>query len=155
VPTADDLDAVRNALSAGGTVILMKIGKRLDRILDILEEKGMIEHGVFVSHAGMGNQSVETNLRKLRGEGPEKGLPLNPPCPCQITGASMKVYFVGAGPGDPELLTVKAERLLKNCEICIYAGSLVSEQVLDLLPRDAERHDSSALDLQENIPVIH
>ncbi len=61
----------------------------------------------------------------------------------------MKVYFVGAGPGDPELLTVKAERLLKNCEICIYAGSLVSEQVLDLLPRDAERHDSSALDLQE------
>ncbi|MGO9116604.1 MAG: precorrin-4 C(11)-methyltransferase [Desulfomonilaceae bacterium] len=61
----------------------------------------------------------------------------------------MKVYFVGAGPGDPELLTVKAERLLKNCKICIYAGSLVSERVLDLLPQHAERHDSSALDLQE------
>ncbi len=73
VPTADDLDAVRNALSAGGTVILMKIGKRLDRILDILEETGMIEHGVFVSHAGMKNQRVETNLRNLRGERPEKG----------------------------------------------------------------------------------
>jgi precorrin-2/cobalt-factor-2 C20-methyltransferase len=73
VPTADDLDAVRNALSAGGTVILMKIGKRLDRILDILEEKGMLEQGVFVSHAGMENQRVETDLRKLRGEGPEKG----------------------------------------------------------------------------------
>jgi len=61
----------------------------------------------------------------------------------------MKVYFVGAGPGDPELLTVKAERLLKNCRICIYAGSLVSDRVLDLLPRDAERHDSSTLDLEE------
>ncbi len=61
----------------------------------------------------------------------------------------MKVYFVGAGPGDPELLTVKAEGLLKNCKICIYAGFSVSEQVLDLLPRNAERHDSSALDLQE------
>ncbi len=73
VPTADDLDSVKNALSAGGTVILMKIGNRLDRILDILEEKGMLEQGVFVSHAGMGNQRVETNLRKLRGEGPEKG----------------------------------------------------------------------------------
>ncbi len=73
VPTADDLDAVRNALSVGGTVILMKIGKRLDRILDILEEKGMLEQGVFVSHAGMENQRVETDLRKLRGEGPEKG----------------------------------------------------------------------------------
>ena len=61
----------------------------------------------------------------------------------------MKVYFVGAGPGDPELLTVKAERLLKNCQICIYAGSLVSDRVLDLLPRNAERHDSAALDLEE------
>jgi precorrin-4/cobalt-precorrin-4 C11-methyltransferase len=61
----------------------------------------------------------------------------------------MKVYFVGAGPGDPELLTVKAERLLKNCQICIYAGSLVSDSVLDLLPRNAERHDSASLDLEE------
>ncbi len=61
----------------------------------------------------------------------------------------MKVYFVGAGPGNPELLTVKAQRLLKNCRICIYAGSLVSKQVLDLLPPDAARHDSSALDLEE------
>jgi precorrin-2/cobalt-factor-2 C20-methyltransferase len=73
VPTADDLDAVRQAISTGGTVILMKIGKRLDRVLDILEETGMIEHGVFVSHAGMESERVETNLRNLRGERPEKG----------------------------------------------------------------------------------
>ncbi len=73
VPTADDLGAVRKALSRGGTVILMKIGKRLDRILDILEETGMIGQGVFVSHAGMENQRIETNLSKLRGETPEKG----------------------------------------------------------------------------------
>ena len=38
----------------------------------------------------------------------------------------MKVYFVGAGPGDPELLTVKARRLLENARLCIYAGSLVN-----------------------------
>jgi precorrin-4/cobalt-precorrin-4 C11-methyltransferase len=61
----------------------------------------------------------------------------------------MKVYFVGAGPGDPELLTVKAQRLLKNCRICIYAGSLVNPQVLGLIPQEAETHDSAALDLQE------
>lgn len=61
----------------------------------------------------------------------------------------MKVYFVGAGPGDPELLTLKAHRLLKNCRICIYAGSLVNPQVLDLLPQEAEKHDSAALDLEE------
>ncbi len=61
----------------------------------------------------------------------------------------MKVYFVGAGPGDPELLTIKAERLLRNCRICIYAGSLVNPEVLGLLPPTAERHDSAALDLEE------
>ncbi len=61
----------------------------------------------------------------------------------------MKVYFVGAGPGDPELLTVKASRLLAGARVCIYAGSLVSPGVLDLLPADAERHDSAALDLEE------
>ena len=47
-----------------------------------------------------------------------------------------KVYLVGAGPGDPELLTLKAARLLQSCRFCIYAGSLVSPQVLALLPAD-------------------
>jgi precorrin-4/cobalt-precorrin-4 C11-methyltransferase len=61
----------------------------------------------------------------------------------------MKVYFVGAGPGDPDLLTVKASRLLANARMCIYAGSLVSPGVVDLLPQDAERHDSAGLDLEE------
>jgi precorrin-4/cobalt-precorrin-4 C11-methyltransferase len=50
----------------------------------------------------------------------------------------MKVYFVGAGPGDPELLTVKARRLLENARRCIYAGSLVNPQLLQLLPADLE-----------------
>ncbi len=65
----------------------------------------------------------------------------------------MKVYFVGAGPGDAELLTVKAERLLKSCRCCIYAGSLVSPQVTSLLPETAEGHDSSRLTLEEIIAV--
>ncbi|MCY3023907.1 MAG: precorrin-4 C(11)-methyltransferase [Planctomycetota bacterium] len=61
----------------------------------------------------------------------------------------MRVYFVGAGPGDPELLTRKAERLLRTCRFCIYAGSLVSPGVLALLPANAERHDSAALTLEQ------
>jgi precorrin-4/cobalt-precorrin-4 C11-methyltransferase len=66
----------------------------------------------------------------------------------------MRVYFAGAGPGDPELLTVKAARLLQTCTICVYAGSLVSPEVLQLLPRDAERHDSAGMDLEEIIEVF-
>lgn len=66
----------------------------------------------------------------------------------------MKVFFVGAGPGDPELLTVKAANLLRNCRCCIYAGSLVSPKVVAMLPPDAERHDSSKLDLDAIISII-
>lgn len=61
----------------------------------------------------------------------------------------MKVFFVGAGPGDLELLTVKADRLLRQTQICIYAGSLINPDILGLLPPEAQRHDSANLDLQE------
>jgi precorrin-4/cobalt-precorrin-4 C11-methyltransferase len=65
----------------------------------------------------------------------------------------MKVYFVGAGPGDPELLTGKAARLIRGARVCIYAGSLVSPDVLALLPDDAERHDSAGMTLEEIVGV--
>jgi len=65
----------------------------------------------------------------------------------------MKVYIVGAGPGNPEWLTVQAERLLRQAKICIYAGSLVNPQILDLLPADCARHDSAHLCLEEIIAL--
>ena len=65
----------------------------------------------------------------------------------------MIVHFVGAGPGDPELLTRKAERLLRACRICVYAGSLVSPGVLSLIPAEAERHDSARMSHDEVVAV--
>jgi precorrin-4/cobalt-precorrin-4 C11-methyltransferase len=66
----------------------------------------------------------------------------------------MRVYFVGAGPGDPELLTIKAERLLRTCTVCIYAGSLVSPAVRRLIPKSAKRYDSSRLSLKEIVALF-
>lgn len=66
----------------------------------------------------------------------------------------MKVYFIGAGPGDPELLTVKAQRLLQTARCCIFAGSLINPDLLRLLPADAERHDSAAMALDTIIARI-
>jgi precorrin-4/cobalt-precorrin-4 C11-methyltransferase len=43
----------------------------------------------------------------------------------------MTVYFIGAGPGDPELITVKGQRLIRSCPVILYAGSLVPAAVLD------------------------
>ncbi|MDR1612580.1 MAG: precorrin-4 C(11)-methyltransferase [Planctomycetota bacterium] len=66
----------------------------------------------------------------------------------------MQVWFVGAGPGDPELLTLKAARLLGAADCCIYAGSLVPAAVLDLLPASAERFDSARMDLAEIVKAM-
>ncbi|MEX1316966.1 MAG: uroporphyrinogen-III C-methyltransferase [Synechococcaceae cyanobacterium] len=52
--------------------------------------------------------------------------------------ASGRVYLVGAGPGDPELLTVKAQRLLRRCDALVY-DSLVPKALLDLVPPGCER----------------
>ncbi len=67
IPTADDLTDLRQALRTQGTVIIMKIGKRLDAVLDLLEQYHALDSGVFISHAGMYNEHLETDLRKLRG----------------------------------------------------------------------------------------
>ena len=47
-----------------------------------------------------------------------------------------KVYFVGAGPGDPELITVKGRKLIEEADLVIYAGSLVNPELLDGLKAD-------------------
>jgi precorrin-2/cobalt-factor-2 C20-methyltransferase len=73
IPTADDPAALRDALKRRGTVVIMKIGKRLDAVLDALEEHGARESGVFAAHVGMGQEHVETDLHKLRGCAKETG----------------------------------------------------------------------------------
>jgi precorrin-2/cobalt-factor-2 C20-methyltransferase len=62
IPTADDLEDVRNALRGKGTVILMKVGSRLGSIVELLKEADVLEESVFISHAGMDNQRIETDL---------------------------------------------------------------------------------------------
>ena len=66
----------------------------------------------------------------------------------------MKVFFVGAGPGDPDLLTVKAQRLLGDCRICIYAGSLVSPEIVSRISPAAEKYDSAGMSLPEIVAVF-
>jgi precorrin-4/cobalt-precorrin-4 C11-methyltransferase len=63
------------------------------------------------------------------------------------------VYFIGAGPGDPELITVKGQRLIRSCPVIIYAGSLVPAAVLE--GHQAEQVINSApLHLEQIIELI-
>ncbi len=65
---------------------------------------------------------------------------------------SLTVYFIGAGPGDPELITVKGQRLIRSCPVIIYAGSLVPLAVLEgnqaiQVTNSAELHLEQIIDL--------
>ena len=61
----------------------------------------------------------------------------------------MTVYFIGAGPGDPELLTKKAERLIGECPVCLYAGSLVPVEVVACAPEGARVLDTAPMTLDD------
>jgi precorrin-4/cobalt-precorrin-4 C11-methyltransferase len=63
-----------------------------------------------------------------------------------------RVYFVGAGPGDPDLITVKGKRILEEADIVIYAGSLVNPALLRGLK--ARVYDSASMSLDEIIDVM-
>lgn len=61
----------------------------------------------------------------------------------------MKVYFIGAGPGAADLITVRGREILSRCRVVIYAGSLVSPEHLAFAPESAEIYDSAGLTLEE------
>lgn len=65
-----------------------------------------------------------------------------------------KVYFIGAGPGDPELITVKGQRLIKEADVIIYAGSLVPIEVINCHKENAEIYNSASMTLEEVIDII-
>ncbi|TVU55739.1 MAG: precorrin-4 C(11)-methyltransferase [Arthrospira sp. PLM2.Bin9] len=64
------------------------------------------------------------------------------------------VYIVGAGPGDPELLTVKAQKLLTQADVILFADSLIPPQMLVGVRQDAEIIPTANLTLEDILPVI-
>jgi precorrin-4/cobalt-precorrin-4 C11-methyltransferase len=66
----------------------------------------------------------------------------------------MTVYFIGAGPGAPDLITVRGLKLIEKCPVCMYAGSLVPEEIVAAAPDDAEVTDTAPLNLDEIIEMI-
>jgi precorrin-4/cobalt-precorrin-4 C11-methyltransferase len=66
----------------------------------------------------------------------------------------MTVHFIGAGPGAPDLLTLRAARLIASCPVCVYAGSLVPAEVLVHAPAGSRLVDSQKLSLDEIVAEL-
>jgi precorrin-4/cobalt-precorrin-4 C11-methyltransferase len=61
----------------------------------------------------------------------------------------MTVHFIGAGPGAPDLITVRGRDLVARCPVCLFAGSLVPRDIVALAPADARVVDTAPLSLDE------
>jgi precorrin-4/cobalt-precorrin-4 C11-methyltransferase len=66
----------------------------------------------------------------------------------------MRVYFIGAGPGDPELLTLRGAALIERCPVCLYTGSLVPREIVARAPTGAKVLDSAGLTLDQIEAVL-
>jgi precorrin-4/cobalt-precorrin-4 C11-methyltransferase len=66
----------------------------------------------------------------------------------------MIVHFIGAGPGAPDLITVRGLRLIQSCPVCLYAGSLVPEEIVKAAPLGARVIDTAPLHLDQIIAEI-
>ena len=69
-------------------------------------------------------------------------------------GDEVTVYFVGAGPGAADLITVRGQRLLQRCPVCLYAGSIMPDDLLALCPPDAKIVDTGPLTLEQIMAVL-
>ena len=61
----------------------------------------------------------------------------------------MTVHLIGAGPGAPDLLTLRGADLIARCPVCLYAGSLVNPEILALCPEGARLIDTAPMSLDE------
>jgi len=71
-----------------------------------------------------------------------------------MTALDAKVYIVGAGPGDPELITVKGLRILQQADVVLYTDSLVNDELIAQAGPHAAVHQSSGMDLEQMVDVM-
>ena len=64
------------------------------------------------------------------------------------------IHFVGAGPGAPDLITLRGAELLKTADVVVYAGSLVNPALLKLCPAGCEIHNSAEMTLEQVLSVM-
>ena len=67
----------------------------------------------------------------------------------------MTVHFIGAGPGAADLITVRGRDLIAAAPVCLYAGALVPDELLDYCPLGARKVDTAPLTLDENVAHLH
>ena len=134
LPATYDDEELRRTLQDFDTVVLMKVSRVFDRVYALLSELGLEKSGAFIRRVGSSEEEVVFDLASLVGQkldylshaDREESKRLF----CGKLHLSSNVHFVGAGPGDAELITVKGARLLGEADVVVYAGSLVDRELV-------------------------
>ncbi|WP_406700634.1 precorrin-4 C(11)-methyltransferase [Singulisphaera sp. Ch08] len=71
-----------------------------------------------------------------------------------ISSTKGTVYFIGAGPGDPDLITVRGRALIERCPVCLFAGSLVPRVIVACAPKEAVVRNSASMHLDAIVAVM-
>jgi precorrin-4/cobalt-precorrin-4 C11-methyltransferase len=67
---------------------------------------------------------------------------------------SNTVYFIGSGPGDPELITIKAKKLIEQADVIVYSGSLLNPKILEYTKKGAKLYDAALLDREKIYSIL-
>ena len=73
MPTSGDLSTIEQAIELGGTVVLMKIGNRLDEVIELLEGLERLDDAILITRAGLEGERIETDLKRLKNAPSEAG----------------------------------------------------------------------------------
>ena len=135
------------ALALPGTKVLMKMGRSLEETRETLRKQGLLSRAMLVQNCGLPGEAHLPGLGKRTAR---SQLLFDD---CDKGGASM-IHFVGAGPGAPDLITLRGHRLLCEADVIIYAGSLVNPALLDAAKEGCAIHNSACMTLEEVLAVM-
>jgi precorrin-2/cobalt-factor-2 C20-methyltransferase len=69
IPVSNDISELRPVLNNFDTVVLMKVAKKLDEVIELLEEMKLIDNSLFASYVGFNNEKITRDLSSLKGSG--------------------------------------------------------------------------------------
>ena len=73
---------------------------------------------------------------------------------CKTTDNSGRVFFIGTGPGNPDLLTIAADRIIRESDVLLYAGSLINPLIIDRARPEALKFNSATLTLEKCLEIM-
>ena len=140
---------VEEGLEWAGPKVLMKTGRSMKKVKHLLQQRGALDKAQMIQKCGMEGEQIYRSMREVDEDASYFSVVI-----VKEQEREDMVYFVGAGSGAVDLITVRGQRLLRQADVVIYAGSLVNPQLLKETRPDCRLYNSAKMTLEEVLEVI-